>query len=1236
MDSSSFFLTTVVAATIGLFTLFKKLRLHQEDDKETSSPPPSPSSSLSLSSPPSPLNRIWTHHVFPSFRGEDVRRDFLSHIQMEFQRMGITPFIDNEIKRGESIGPELIRAIRESKIAIILLSRNYASSSWCLDELAEIMKCREELGQTVMVVFYKVDPSDVKKLNGDFGKIFKKTCVGKTKQDIGRWRQALAKVATIAGYHSNSWDNEAAMIKKISTDISNKLNNSVSSSDFDELVGMRAHLEEMKRLLCLDSDEVRMIGIWGPSGIGKTAIARVVYNNLSTSFQLSVFMESIEAKYTRPCSDDYSAKLHLQQQFMSQITNQNDMKISHLGVVEDRLKDKKVLVFLDGVDKSMQLDAMAKETRWFGPGSRIIITTQDRKLFRTHGISHIYKVDFPPADEALQMLCTYAFGQKSPKDGFEELAWEVTELAGKLPLGLRVMGSYFRGMSKQDWAKELPRLRTSLNADIQSILKYSYDALDEENKYLFLHIACFSNHEVIEKVEDHLAEMFLDVRHGLNVLAEKSLISINRYVSMHNLLVQLGRDIVRKQSVREPGQRLYLVDAKEICEILTDDVEASRSVIGIDFDYSMNGVKENFHISERAFQGMTNLQFLKLWGWFREYTSLLPCGLEYMPPKLRLLEWKYFPMTCLPPIFNSEFLLELQLCYSKLEKLWEGIKPLPNLKWIDLSWSKNLKELPDLSTATNLKELNLEDCSSLVELPSTIGYTKNLQKLNLRRCSRLISLPSFIGISSHLQELSLDGCSSLVELPSFVGDLSNLNKLDFSYCSSLVKLGSFVGDVSNLKRLDFSRCSSLVELPSFVGNLSNLEEMNLIHCSSLVELTSFVGNLSNLKELDLSHCSSLVEFSSFIGNATNLEDLYLSYCSSLVKLPFSIGNLQKLQILKLRSCSKLEFLPNNINLESLDSLDLTDCLLLKSFPEISANLSVLDLTGTAIEEVPSSIESWSSRLIELCMSYSERLKEYPHAFDAITDLHVSDKEIQELPPWIQKFSRLDTLKLDGCKKLVSIPQIPDSIETIDATDCKSLEEVPSCISKFSHLHTLVLKRCKKLVSLPQIPDSLTSINAEDCESLERLDCTFQNPEIYIFNFAKCFKLNQEARDLIIRTRIRHCHAVSPGREVPAYFTHRAATGGSLTIELNEKPLPTSMRFKACILLVNEGVHEAFSHVDVTCKKSTTAIYPILTEHLYIFELEMDVTSSELVFEFKVDHRDWKVGQCGVLQLSEVP
>ena len=147
----------------------------------------------------------WIHDVFPSFHGADVRSNFLSHVLKEFKAKGIDIFIDNDIERSKSIGPELVEAIKGSRITIVLLSKNYASSTWCLNELVEIMNCRKELGQTVMTIFYKVDPTDVKKQTGKFGKVFINTCEGKTKEDIRRWKHALAEVATIAGHHSSNW-----------------------------------------------------------------------------------------------------------------------------------------------------------------------------------------------------------------------------------------------------------------------------------------------------------------------------------------------------------------------------------------------------------------------------------------------------------------------------------------------------------------------------------------------------------------------------------------------------------------------------------------------------------------------------------------------------------------------------------------------------------------------------------------------------------------------------------------------------------------------------------------------------------------------------------------------------------------------------------------------------------------------------------------------------------------------
>ncbi|CAL9241988.1 unnamed protein product [Arabidopsis halleri] len=913
-----------------------------------------------------------------------------------------------------------------------------------------------------------------------------------------------------------------------------------------------------------------MIGIWGPAGIGKTTISRVLYNKLFHQFQLGAIIDNIKVRYPRPCHDEYSAKLQLQKELLSQMINQKDMVVPHLGVAQERLKDKKVLLVLDDVDALVQLDAMAKDVRWFGLGSRIIVVTQDLKLLKAHGIKYIYKVDFPTSDEALEIFCMYAFGQKSPKVGFEQIARTVTTLAGKLPLGLRVMGSYLRRMSKQEWARSIPRLRTSLDDDIESVLKFSYNSLAAEEKDLFLHIACFFRRERIETLEVFLAKKFVDVRQGLQILADKSLLSMNLgNIEIHNLLVQLGLDIIRKQSIHKPGKRQFLVDAEDICEVLTDDT-GTRTLIGIDLELS--GVIEGvINISERAFERMCNLQFLRFhhpYGDRCHDILYLPQGLSHISRKLRLLHWERYPLTCLPSKFNPEFLVKINMRDSMLEKLWEGNEPIRNLKWMDLSSCVNLKELPDFSTATNLQELRLIDCLSLVELPSSIGNVTNLLELNLIGCSSLVKLPSSIGNLTNLNKLYLNRCSSLVKLPSSIGNVTSLKELNLSGCSSLLEIPSSIGNTTNLKKLYADGCSSLVELPSSIGNITNLRELQLRNCSSLIEFPSSILNLTRLEDLNLSGCSSLVKLP-FIGNV-NLQSLFLSECSSLVELPFSIENATNLQTLYLNGCSDLLELPSSIwNITNLQSLYLNGCSSLK-----------------------------------------------------------------ELPSLVENAINLQSLSLMNCSSLVELPSTiwnATNLSYLDVSNCSSLVELNL---------KLELNQCRKLVSHPVVPDSLI-LDAGDCESLvERLDCSFQNPKI-VLNFANCFKLNQEARDLIIQTSTCR-NAILPGGKVPAYFTYRA-TGDSLTVKLNERYLLKSLRFKACLLLVegqNKWPHWGMNIVTSREPNGYIVLYtpsshlqgPLLMENLYTFEFELVVTSSEFVVEFRVDRYKCAVRECGLIQL----
>uniref|UniRef100_M4E4K7 TIR domain-containing protein n=1 Tax=Brassica campestris TaxID=3711 RepID=M4E4K7_BRACM len=614
------------------------------------------------------------------------------------------------------------------------------------------MKCREEYQQTVMTIFYEVDPSDARKQTGDSGKAFHETCVGK-EEKMKAWRQALSDVAGIAGYHSSNCDNEADLISKVASDVTAVLG-FTPSKDLD-----------IKSKFILQSEQVKMIVLVGPAGIGKTTTARVLYNQLSPGFPFSTVLENIRGNYEKPCGNDYQLKLRLEKKLLSQLFNQKDIEVHHLGEAQQMLSGKKVLVVLDEVDSLWQLEEMAKQLGWFGHGSIIIITTEDRKLVKQLrlGIDHIYEMKFPTSTEPMQIFCQYAFGQKSPDYGFEMLAWEVTGLAGDfhLPLGLKVMGSYLRGMSRNEWIDALPRLKSSLDREIESTLRFSYEGLSDNDKALFLHIACFFGYFKVDSVKRCLEKSGLDVNHGLQVLADKSLIFIDRgWVKMHSLLQQMGREIVKNQSLEEPGKRQFLWNIPEIIELLEENT------------------------------------------------------------------------------------------------------PLQCLKLLDLSLSRYLKRIPDLSKATSLEKLDLHGCESLLELTSSIDSATKLTICNLSNCRLLKELPSSISRLINLEELNLSDCSSLKE---------------FSGCSSLEKLSGCL----SLKELNLS-FTVIMEVPSSMRTWPCFYQLDMAGCSSLKEFPNVPDSI-----VALVLCGTLIEeVPPWIENLFRLRKLIM-YGSKRLKRVFS-------------------------------------------------------------------------------------------------------------------------------------------------------------------------------------------------------------------------------------------------------------------------------------------------------------------------------------------------------------
>jgi len=140
------------------------------------------------------------YDVFLSFRGEDTRHGFTGYLKKALDDKGVQTFIDDEeLQKGDEVTPSLLEAIDHSMMAIVVLSKNYASSSFCLQELSKILdSMMKDKGRSVLPVFYKVDPSDIRMLKKSYGKAMDKH---KANSNLDKWKVSLHQVADFSGFH---------------------------------------------------------------------------------------------------------------------------------------------------------------------------------------------------------------------------------------------------------------------------------------------------------------------------------------------------------------------------------------------------------------------------------------------------------------------------------------------------------------------------------------------------------------------------------------------------------------------------------------------------------------------------------------------------------------------------------------------------------------------------------------------------------------------------------------------------------------------------------------------------------------------------------------------------------------------------------------------------------------------------------------------------------------------------
>ncbi|KAI3682280.1 hypothetical protein L2E82_49986 [Cichorium intybus] len=896
----------------------------------------------------------FSYKVFLSFRGEDTRKNFTDHLYTALIQAGIRTFRDDDaMERGRLLEPELNKAIHESAISLIVFSDGYASSKWCLNEVMMIVKEHETSSSKheVVPVFYKVEPSDVRNQKGSFKDAFDaydaeiraETNLEMKKElsaKVGTWRDSLRKAATLTGMVLAD-GYESKFITDIVNDVRKKLDYKVLYIE-DKLVGIEDRVAEIESWLQDPSPDAVILLIDGMGGIGKSTIAKCIFNLNCRNYDGSCFLAKINETSNQP-----HGLVRLQSQLLSTIlksrTEETVWDVDEgTNKVINAISNKKVLLILDDVATSKQLDALLGPKR-FHPGSKVIITTRNTRLltaFKDGG--KVHSVGTLSMGVATELFCLHAFHQHQPVEPYLCQSELVVQRCMGLPLALKVLGSSLREKTNDEWEDILHKLAAIPHPEIQEVLQISYESLaDDKDKDLFLHIAFYLEGEQEDYIVKLMTGCNLHPVDGIKNLMDRCLLYVDQYgrVMMHELIKEMGREVVRKESIKNPGERSRLWHHQDCINVLQDH-SGTEKVEGLMLHMpEMKEVKPRrkiyfwkiiFHGNDANFQvealeNMKNLMLLQL----RNVT--FSGQYKKFPKKLRLLSWHGFSLKAIPGGISLEKLVVLDMSYSKLTRAWDDFKILESLKIVNLSKSRDLIKTPDFGGLPRLESLILEGCSSLIKVDNSIANLKELVLLDLIDCKSLRDLRC---LPRSLSKLWMHGCLKLEVLGS-IENLTELFSLGLSDCKSLRELRCLprsikslqmfgcrklevLGSIENLTQLtllDLTNCESLRDLRCLPRSLESLQ---LPGCGVLgvVQCLGPVSSLSHIKELNLPH-SNLFD-NSFPNDWSSLVSLVEMNIdgNNITFLPKCIQTLPSIQQLRVSHCSKLRSVlgvPKSVN-----------------------------------------------------------------------------------------------------------------------------------------------------------------------------------------------------------------------------------------------------------------------------------------------------------------------------------
>nr|XP_023909367.1 TMV resistance protein N-like [Quercus suber] len=797
------------------------------------------SSSSSFSS----ITPRWKYDVFLNFRGEDTHNTFIDHLYEALKKKSIITFRDEEkLETGKSVSLELFKAIEDSMIVVVIFSKNYASSTWCLDELGKIVEYMKEKGMTVLPVFYDVDPSDVRKQLGTFEKAFvaHEEPFRENMEKVERWKAALTEVANLKGWHLVNRP-ESKIIQNIVGDIWHKL--SYAFSEYNEdLVGTISRGEKLESCLAIGSNDVRIIGIWGIGGIGSRIIITTRDKHL-----LQIVDETYE------------------------IEGLNDDEALHLLSLKAFKRDHPPKDFLE----------LSKDVVHYAKGLPLAIETLGSFLL-SRGVdqwkSTLKRVKEFPESAILEKL-------KISYDGLHETKQKI----------FLYIACFFNHVSKNrvveilDYLNLYPDVGLEVHVD-KSLIKMNDSQGTEAIQGIVLKLPkskeAYWNPKSFLKMH-HLELLIIENVHLLHDpkhLPDSLRVLIWNGYSSKSFPSSLHLKTFKRMKFIQFTKSQKLIETLDFNKVPILEKLVLEDCINLRGVHPSIGVhKKLIHL---CIKGCRNLKSLPTKLEMESLETLIISGclkIKKIPDfgenmrhvlKLYLDELAITKLPTSIGHLTSLALLNIKDCKS-LTCLPSNIFNLKMLKEISITGCSKLEGLPEiLRKAESVEELDVSG-TTIKEVPSSSGLLKNLM-LSFRECkstswydllpfySRPKS-PNPVGLSSlsglcSLTKLNLSDCN-LRAIPNDIGCLFSLEEIDLEG-NSFVCLPDSISQLCKLRIIYLENCTSLRSLPKL--------PLSIVHvwggCCTSLEMVPDILKPNSLceAELFLSNCSKLADNQSVI------------------------------------------------------------------------------------------------------------------------------------------------------------------------------------------------------------------------------------------------------------------------------------------------------------------------------------------------------------------------------------